>query len=60
MPNQTYPIATPLLPDGSVVVPALIRERLGIEGGDTVIWIESEGQLLLTTPQRLAERAKQP
>jgi bifunctional DNA-binding transcriptional regulator/antitoxin component of YhaV-PrlF toxin-antitoxin module len=58
MSEHTSPIATSLLPDGSVVVPPLIRKRLGIEDGDTVIWIEREGQILLTTPQRMAARAE--
>ncbi|MDP2824009.1 MAG: hypothetical protein Q8O52_15200 [Sulfuritalea sp.] len=45
-------IPTPLLNDGSVLVPESVREKLNIKDGDGVVWTEINGHIVLTTPQR--------
>ena len=42
---------------GQVVVPAQLRERLGLGKGTAATWSEEKGRLVLTpiTPQRLRE-----
>lgn len=42
---------------GQVVVPAELRERLGLKKGTRATWREERGRLILTplTPQRLQE-----
>jgi antitoxin PrlF len=42
---------------GQVVIPAELRERLGLEKGTPAVWSEEKGRLVLTpiTEQRLNE-----
>lgn len=43
---------------GRVVVPKLLREKLGVKEGDEVIWTEVDGQIVLTSRKLQIERAQ--
>lgn len=43
---------------GNVTVPPEVREGLGVEPGDTIIFIERDGEYLLTTRRALAARLR--
>lgn len=44
--------------DGQVIVPAEIRNVLGIKGGDAVLWELVDGEVRLTTRKARLERAR--
>lgn len=43
---------------GRVVVPKPLRETLGVKAGDEVIWLEVDGQIVLTSRQLQVERSQ--
>jgi AbrB family looped-hinge helix DNA binding protein len=40
---------------GQVIIPAELRERLGLEKGTTATWTEEKGRLILTPLERLLD-----
>lgn len=43
---------------GRVVVPKEYRQKLGLKEGDEVIWVEVDGQIVLTSRKQQLERAQ--
>jgi AbrB family looped-hinge helix DNA binding protein len=43
-------------PEGRVVIPAELRQQLGIKPGDVLVFMEEDGHLVLVTRQQLEER----
>jgi AbrB family looped-hinge helix DNA binding protein len=50
--------ATKVSDGGRVVIPANLREKLGIGVGDTVMWVEDGDQLVLTSVRASIRRAQ--
>jgi AbrB family looped-hinge helix DNA binding protein len=44
--------------NGRAVIPAALREQLGIQDGDQLIWEVHDGQLLVTTRRAQLRRAQ--
>jgi AbrB family looped-hinge helix DNA binding protein len=44
--------------EGNVVIPLEVREDLGLEPGDTVMFVKREGEYVLTTRRSLARRLR--
>ncbi len=50
--------ATSSLSHGRTVIPAALREQLGIRDGDQLIWEVREGELVVTTRKARLRRAQ--
>jgi AbrB family looped-hinge helix DNA binding protein len=56
--ERSAPIKVKLGPDGRVVVPAVLREALGLKDGDTLIASIDQGELRFMTIQAAVRRAQ--
>ena len=43
---------------GQIVIPQLIRQKLGIQRGDDLVLFEIEGKLLIEKQQKVSEKIK--
>ncbi len=50
--------ATSNLSNGRAVIPAMLREQLGLRDGDQLIWTVREGELIATTRRAQLRRAQ--
>jgi AbrB family looped-hinge helix DNA binding protein len=53
---MTYPVT--ISSKGQVVIPAELRERLGLDKGVRAVWREESGQLVLTSLDRILDEVQ--
>jgi antitoxin PrlF len=56
--KATEAVRAKLNENGRIVIPASIRQALGIVPGDEVLLLMDDGEVRMTTPRRRAERAQ--
>ena len=51
-------VVTKIGRSGRIVIPAEYRRALGLESGDTVVMVFEDGEIRLSTPKRVVQRAQ--